>query len=277
MGLAVGDHEVLRGGRGAGPPVQGVQPAAHRPGRSGQEFPGRLGERAAGPGPAQLAQGQLKVIAPGHPGLTPSQPERRRIHAVQGGQHRQQFVEVGRGQRFIPLAGSPVQEREHRDRMRVTERPEDLAVQRRDRGRHEAEAGLPPQGRGGVQRRAQAREHGRPGPAEPALVIEVVDRDEPLLPRAAGHHPVVAPAADRRVPQRLDGQPPAVGQGVHQVPFGNSRGPVLHEASRYGGLQPRGQQVFKAARSAARSSPGPRRARYRPPGSRRPPRRCPGR
>jgi len=165
MGLAVGDHEVRRGRRGAGPPVQGVQPPAHRPGRPGQQLPGRLGERAAGPGPAQLAQGQLKVIAPGHPGLTSLQPDRRRVHGVQGSQHRQQLVEVDCGQGFVPLAGSPVQEREHRDRMRVTERPEGPAVQRGDRGRHETEAGLPAQGHGGVQRRAQAREHGRPGPA----------------------------------------------------------------------------------------------------------------
>ena len=286
MGLAVGDHEVLRGRRrgepGAGPPVQGVQPAAYRPGGPGQEFPGRLGERAAGPGPAQLAQGQLQVIGPGQLHLAPLQPDRRRVHAVQRGQHRDQLVEVGRGQGLVPLAGGPVQEREHRDRMRVAERPQGLAVQRRNRGRHEPESDLAAQGHGGVQRRAQPREHGRPGPAQPALVVQVVDRDEPLLPRAARHHPVVAPAADGCVPQRLGGQAPAVGQGVHQVSFGNSRGPVPHEGSRYGGRpatsQPNyGWPVPKAALWAARSSLGPTRARCRPPGSRRPPRRCPGR
>jgi hypothetical protein len=175
MGLAVGDHEVLRGLRrgepGAGPPVQGVQPAAHRPGGPGQEFPGRLGERAAGPGPTQLAQGQLQVIRPGQLHLAPLQPDRSRVHAVQRGQHRDQFVEVGRWERFVPLAGGPVQEREHRDRMRVAELPQGPAVQRGKRGRHEPESDLAAQGEGGVQRRAQPCEHGRPGPAQPALVV----------------------------------------------------------------------------------------------------------
>ena len=282
MRFAVRDHEVLRGEPGAGPPVQGVQPAAYRPGGSGQELPGRFGERAAGPGPAQLAQGQFQVIGPGQLHLAPLQPDRRRVHAVQGGQHRHQLVEVGRGQGLVPLASGSVQEREHRDRMRVTERPHGPAVQRRNRGRHEPQAGLAAQGDGGVQRRAQPREHGRPGPAQPALVVQVVDRDEPLLPRVARHDPVVAPAADRCVPQRLGGQAPAVGQGVHQVSFGNSRGAVPHEGSRYGGRpatsQPNyGWPVPKAGLWAARSSRGPRRARYRPPGSHRPPRPCPGR
>jgi len=124
---------------------------------------------------------------------------------VQRGQHRQELVTLRRGQGLAPPARLPAQEREHRDGMPAAERAHRLAVPRRDRGHDELERGVAAERDRGRHGRAQAREDVRPGPAEPALVVQVVHGDEPLVPLVAGDRPVVAAVADRGVPQRPGG------------------------------------------------------------------------
>jgi hypothetical protein len=103
------------------------------------------------------------------------------------------------------------------------------------------------EGHGGVHRRPQSLEDGRPGLPEPAFAVQVIDGHEPSFPPVVADHPVVAPAAYRGVPQGHGADAPSVGQGVSQVSFGHSGGPVLHEASRYGGARPHSQPYYGEA------------------------------
>ena len=144
------------------------------------------------------------------------------VHPVQRGQHRHQLVAVRRGEDFTAPARDSAQEREHGDRVPGAERPQRLTVQRRYRGHDEPEGGLAAEGHGGIHRRSQAREDGGPGPSEPSLVIQVIDRDELSFALVVADHPVVASAAHRRVPQGRGADAPAVGQGVTQVSFRSS-------------------------------------------------------
>jgi hypothetical protein len=61
------------------------------------------------------------------------------------------------------------------------------------------------------------------------LLIEVVDRGEPLPARPVADDPVVTTATDRRVLDRGDVDLPAIGQGVAEVAIADSRWPVPHE------------------------------------------------
>jgi hypothetical protein len=62
----------------------------------------------------------------------------------------------------------------------------------------------------GVEGGEQAVEGRLARAAEPAFVVEVVDRDEVAPTRAVDDDPVVAPAADRRIVHGRDLDSPAV-------------------------------------------------------------------
>lgn len=70
------------------------------------------------------------------------------------------------------------------------------------------------QRKGRIHRRPQALGHRSPGVSEPAFVIQVIDRGEPLPALAVAHNPVVAPATHGSVSSGYGPDVPAISESL---------------------------------------------------------------
>ena len=150
----------------------------------------------------------------------------------------------------------PLDEREEGNRVPWPDSTQRLAAARED-GRHNELQARVPERSGRVEGTAETLARGLAGLPEPLLLVEVVHRDEPALAAGVGHHPVVAPGSDSGIVGGLDGEAPAVGQGV-------DHGAGLDVAREIPHAQTiSGRSVFRATRKprlTSSSSPSKRRS-----------------
>ena len=124
--------------------------------------------------------------------------------------------------------GSAGQEREHADGVSAVKTAEEIAVASRKRGHDELKSRLVSERGRGTQGAGESFEHGLPGLAYPALIVQIIDGDEARLAISAGQLPVVAAAAFRHVLKRSSMDPPAIGQLLPQTLRGQVRWKASH-------------------------------------------------
>jgi hypothetical protein len=232
MRLAVGDDEFGCRAHLPGEPVKGRQQAPDPVGHTGQHGPRWFRERPAVPGLAELTEGGLQGGAVRNPAACPGCRGHGRCGPVQLCQHVDDPAALVGGKVFTEAAVAADDEREKGSRVLRVDGKHRLSADRRDRRQHEPQVTPVPQRVGGVHRGPQAAGHHRPGLAEPDLVIQIIDGDEPPATVPIVHHPVVTPATHGRVFHGDGIQAPAPPQRRHQVGLPQSRWPVPHEGSR---------------------------------------------